>query len=95
MHLSLLRALAFGGLFALGAPALAQNSQASGQDDPAISREQAEQIAIEQTPGRVEEADLESWDGRMVWEVEVEAEGDRDYDVVLDAETGEIIETDD
>lgn len=79
------------GLIASGG-ALAQESSGA---DTAISRERAEQIALEQQPGRVEESDIETSDGRTVWEVEIETEDGRDYEVKIDAQTGEVLEIED
>ena len=64
------------------------------QKEPAVSREQAEQIALRQVPGRVEEVEEDTWNGEAVWEVTVESEGGEDYEVVINSDNGRIVEVD-
>ena len=71
--------------------ALALGSQTQ-QGEPVVSQERAEQAALEQVQGRVEEADFEGWDGKQVWEIEIEAEDGQDYEVVVDGTTGEVLD---
>ncbi|MCM3712596.1 PepSY domain-containing protein [Alkalihalobacillus oceani] len=66
-----------------------------GDEQPAqtITKQEAERIALEQVSGHVEDVDLEDEDGRLLYEVEIEIEG-QDGDeatVLIDAVTGEVI----
>ena len=76
-------------------PALADDSAKTRGQGAAITADQAREIALRQRPGRVEEVDLENDDGRTVWEVEVETERGQDFEVSIDAATGEVLEVDD
>lgn len=61
---------------------------------PEISREEAVRIALTRVPGatvsHVEDTDLDEEGGRIVWEIEIEYL-DVDYDVIIDAYSGEVI----
>lgn len=62
-----------------------------------VTKEESKIIALEAFPGSVEEVELENEDGYLVYEVEIEGEDGIEYEVIIDAETGEIVavETDD
>ncbi|GAE25516.1 hypothetical protein JCM9140_1515 [Halalkalibacter wakoensis JCM 9140] len=59
-----------------------------------ITEDQAVAIALDLLPGRVKEVELDSDDGRLLYEIEIKFEGN-DYDLEIDAFTGEIVEIDD
>lgn len=64
------------------------------QQESAVSREQAEQIALRHVPGQVEEVEEDTWNGEAVWEVTVESEDGEDYEIVINSNTGRIVEVD-
>ncbi len=57
-----------------------------------VTAEESKEIALNTIPGTVEEVELENEDGLTVYEVEVQAEDGNEYDVIIDAQTGNIIE---
>ncbi|WP_183041135.1 PepSY domain-containing protein [Salipaludibacillus neizhouensis] len=59
-----------------------------------ITEEEAVKIAQNTIDGKLDEVELDTDDGVQVYEVEIDFEGD-DYDIKVDAYTGEIRETDD
>lgn len=58
-----------------------------------ISAEEAREIALSEQDGYVEDIELESDDGYTFYEVEIE-NGDADYDIYVDAYTGEVLKID-
>lgn len=89
-HLALLACTAA----ALGA--LLSTSVVSADDDDvgefAVSLEQATAIAMEQVPGMILGAEVESEDGATVWEIEIRDADGVVYEVELDANSGEVLE---
>lgn len=64
--------------------------------DDAVPFNEAVQTAIDEVAGELEEFTLEMEDGQLIYEIEIrDADGGNDYDVVINAETGELISTDD
>lgn len=82
-----------GVLLAAGATQAASPGRAGGSTT--ITVEEAQRIATERVPGRVEEAELENRGGRVVWEVEIELGNGEDREVIIDARTGEVLSVDD
>ncbi|WP_416148462.1 PepSY domain-containing protein [Salipaludibacillus sp. HK11] len=69
-------------------------SLASGQSGERISYEEAEEIALNHVgKGYIDDIELERENGRLLFEVEVEY-GDNDFDVYIDAVTGEVMYVD-
>lgn len=64
------------------------------QGELAVSRDHAEQIALRHVPGRVEAVEQDTWNDEIVWEVRVESEDGQDYEVVINADNGRIVEVD-
>ncbi len=58
----------------------------------AIALPQAIEIALSAVPGQVTESELEEEDGRLVWEIELTGDDQQNYEVEIDAMTGEILE---
>ncbi|UJW56504.1 PepSY domain-containing protein [Bacillus sp. A116_S68] len=63
-------------------------------EEARISADEAVAIAQAELDGKLEDIELDTEDGRLVYEIELEYEGD-DYDFKVDAYTGEIIKIDD
>ncbi|MFD2830860.1 PepSY domain-containing protein [Corticicoccus populi] len=64
--------------------------------DDAVPFNEAVQTAIDEVGGELEGFTLEMEDGQLIYEIEIrDADGGNDYDVVINAETGELITTDD
>ncbi|OOF44847.1 hypothetical protein BKK50_01245 [Rodentibacter rarus] len=61
------------------------------QNTPKISFEQAMNVAIEKTGGKVAEADLKFRDGQGLYKIETSANGQR-FHVMVNGETGEIMD---
>ncbi|MEO3810282.1 PepSY domain-containing protein [Sphaerisporangium sp. B11E5] len=58
---------------------------------PKVSREQAERAALAKVPGgRVTSAELETEDGRQLWDVEVDATDGTEHEFDIDAATGAV-----
>ncbi|WHY56476.1 PepSY domain-containing protein [Peribacillus simplex] len=55
-----------------------------------ISSDQAEKIALKAVDGQVTDAELDSENGTLVYELEIK-QGQREYDVVVDATTGKVL----
>ncbi|MDQ0881621.1 PepSY domain-containing protein [Peribacillus sp. V2I11] len=55
-----------------------------------ISSDQAEKIALKAVDGQVTDAELDSENGTLVYELEIK-QGLKEYDVVVDATTGKIL----
>ena len=88
-------ALIFGGTFAVGA---ANNDAGNGAEKTSngkvmLSTNEAEKIALQEVDGIVESIELEKKNNKVIYEVEIENYDD-DYDVYLDAYTGEIYHID-
>lgn len=66
----------------------------AAEDDSRISVDEAVATAMEVLDGKLDEVKMETEDGRLVYEVELEYEGE-DYDFKIDVYNGEIIEIDD
>ena len=83
-------------VLALSTGALAQTATppAEEQRGRAISRDHAEQIALRHVPGQVEEVTEDTWNGGVAWTVTVQSEDGEDYEVVIDADNGRIVEVD-
>ncbi|MDT8859744.1 PepSY domain-containing protein [Alkalihalobacillus sp. MEB130] len=65
-----------------------------GNDQKQLTKEQAITIATDILPGKVKEVELDSDDGRLMYEIEIKYNGN-DFDVDVDAITGEVIKIDD
>jgi uncharacterized membrane protein YkoI len=76
---------------------VARRGQAPAQPAPSdrLSGEQALQIAVEHTgvgaPSHVDDLELDSDDGRQIWEIEFDA-GGLEYEYDVDAHTGAILD---
>ncbi|MFE4705198.1 PepSY domain-containing protein [Peribacillus simplex] len=55
-----------------------------------ISSDQAEKIALKAVDGQVTDAELDSENGTLVYELEIK-QGQKEYDVVVDATTGKVL----
>jgi len=78
-------------LAAFATTALAMTSPAALAKKHRISAEEAALIANSVVQGRVVDVDYERRDGRGYYEVEIR-KGGRDYEVYVDAKTGQIID---
>src|SRR5699024_3709453 len=58
-----------------------------------ISMEKAQEIALSEQDGHIDSIELESEEGYVYYEVEIE-NGDREYDIYIEASTGEILKVD-
>ncbi|WP_163971728.1 PepSY domain-containing protein [Oceanobacillus halotolerans] len=63
---------------------------ASKEKQTIIDRAKAEEIALNEFSGNIEEIELDEDDGRLRYEIELE-DGDREAEIDIDAFTGEII----
>jgi len=61
-------------------------------ESSALDIRQAMDIALEDTPGKVIEVELEREDGQAVWEVELVNADNEFYEFEIDANSGEILE---
>lgn len=57
-----------------------------------ITVEESKEIALERIPGTIDEVELENEDGYLFYEVEVDAAGGDEYEILIDAQTGEVID---
>jgi uncharacterized membrane protein YkoI len=55
-----------------------------------ISMDQAEKIALKEVDGQVTDAELDSGNGILVYELEIK-QGKKEYDIEIDANTGEVL----
>lgn len=62
-------------------------------DEAVVSIAEAIEIALAEAPGEIEDVDLDTRDGRYVWDVEIETTSD-DVSIEIDILTGEILEID-
>ena len=69
-------------------PAIAGEAQAG---DAALSEQEAQRFAVRAAPGEVIDSELESEDGVMVYEFEIQ-QGDVVREIEVDAHTGAILE---
>lgn len=60
------------------------------QEDPTFERSDVEQIVIDQYGGTITELELEKKKGKAVYEIEVH-DGKKEFELLVDAETGEVI----
>lgn len=67
-----------------------KSDKKENQKQTGIDMQQAIDIALEHFPGVVEEAELDEEDGRLIYEIEIEA-GDEEAEFEIDAHTGEIL----
>lgn len=68
-------------------------SAKSMEKEPAISAQQAIEIALSAVPGVIHEVELEKDDNRLAWEVElISAQDSLEYELLINANTGEVIE---
>lgn len=56
-----------------------------------VTKAQATEIALQKVPGTVDEVELEKEDGKVVWEVEIIAANKQEHELLIDANSGEII----
>ncbi|MBK5485279.1 PepSY domain-containing protein [Peribacillus sp. TH16] len=57
-----------------------------------ISMDQAEKIALKKVDGQITDVELDSENGILVYELEIN-QGQKEYDVVVDATTGKVLKT--
>ncbi len=69
----------------------ANRNDAEFQAAAKILEKDARAKALEQFPGKVTKSELEVVDGRAIYDVEIEGADGKEYDVAVDAATGEII----
>ncbi len=67
-----------------------ENKKQKNQKKTGIDIQQAIDIALEHFPGVVEEVELEKNNGRLIYEIEIEADGE-EAEFEIDAYTGEIL----
>lgn len=90
-------AIIFGGAFAVGAVDNDKINPANtgGSNEKAmLSLEEVEKIALKEVEGVVESIELERESGREVYDVDMEKGHDDDYDIHIDAYTGEVYSVD-
>ena len=56
-----------------------------------ISMDQAMQIALQQVPGQVVQAELEVDDGMVIYEIDIRTNDGHKYEVKIDANSGNVI----
>ncbi|MCM3762826.1 PepSY domain-containing protein [Alkalihalobacillus oceani] len=77
-----------------GAEAQSQRTQQADSAER-LSVEEAKNIALAHVgQGRVDDADLDRENGRLVYEIEIEQSGGDDVELIIDALTGEILHVD-
>ena len=78
-------------VLAIAAPVLAANA---GPQHPAISRHQAERIALAKVPGgHVRSAELENEQHALVWSFDITTPGTRSItEILVNAKTGSIVD---
>jgi uncharacterized membrane protein YkoI len=57
-----------------------------------LTEEQAIEIALMEVSGEVQEVELEREDGRMVYEISIQADDDTEMEVEVAADTGDVLE---
>ena len=83
-------------LYALGSSAWADDKEGKIADlvkDATVTINQAVKTASEKVPGTVVEAELDKKDGKTTWEVEVLSADGNIREVLIDARTGAVIDT--
>lgn len=58
-----------------------------------LSMEEAQEIALSEQDGHIDSIELESDEGYVYYEVEIES-GDTEYDIYIEASTGEVLKVD-
>lgn len=56
-----------------------------------ITMEQAKEIALRETPGTIDDADLETEDGYLVYEIDIDGNDGDEYEFIIDAGSGAIL----
>jgi uncharacterized membrane protein YkoI len=86
-------ALVFGGAFAVGATnnddVSTVETNKTKNEKTFLSTDEVEKIALQEVAGVVEEIELEKKSGKVIYEVDIEKD-DVDYDLYIDAYSGEI-----
>jgi uncharacterized membrane protein YkoI len=86
-------ALVFGGAFAVGATnndnVSTVDTNKTKNEKTFLSTDEVEKIALQEVAGVVEEIELEKKSGKVIYEVDIEKD-DVDYDLYIDAYSGEI-----
>lgn len=67
-----------------------QTSNKNKNKKTVIDRDEASRIALNQFSGTIEEIELDEDDGRLIYEIEIEA-NDKDAEIEIDAYTGEVL----
>jgi len=65
---------------------------APGAGDGEITEARAEQIALGRVPGKVLETEREKENGKMVYEIEIQADAGGVKEVTVDASNGDVLE---
>ena len=91
MNTKLIAAGALSGLVFAGGIAGMVSAQ-SAAEATGLTEEQIIEIALEEIPGEVLEVELETEDGMQVYEVELLDEDGTEFELILAADTGDILE---
>ena len=85
------------GTTAAGVSADSDDHNPRYQQEINVTEQESKEIALERIPGTVEEVELEDEDGHVVYEVELKSENGDEHEVIIDAQTGDIlvVESDD
>ncbi len=67
-----------------------ENEVKVSSDNAEITEEEAKEIAVAETGGKVTEVDTDRKNGRDAWEIEIKKDGNY-ADVLIDMETGEVL----
>ncbi|WP_087972067.1 PepSY domain-containing protein [Oceanobacillus rekensis] len=62
------------------------------QQENNVTKQVSKEIALDRIPGTIEEVELDNEDGYIVYEVELQSEDDDEYEVIINAQTGDILE---
>ncbi|NVK31135.1 MAG: PepSY domain-containing protein [Gammaproteobacteria bacterium] len=60
--------------------------------DYSLDLMQASELALAQVPGDIQSLELEKEDGKIVWEVKVASADQQRHKLIIDANTGEVLE---
>lgn len=63
------------------------------QTAPAVSATDAMTIALEEAGGSIDDMELDTEDGIRVWEVKVISDGNEEFEIRIDADSGEVLRT--